>query len=88
VTPDDIRQAVIDTLARIAPEIRSAPIQPGANLRDQFDIDSMDFLNFVVALHERLGVAIPEADYGKLLTLDAIVGYVAVALNAQPRPAS
>ena len=77
MTRDEIRAAVLETLAEIAPEVDPAAVLPDVDLRDQLDIDSMDFLNFVIALHERLGVDIPERDYPKLGTLDAIVDYVA-----------
>jgi acyl carrier protein len=82
VTRDEIRATVLDTLAGIAPEIDPAAVLPDVDLRDQLDIDSMDFLNFVIALHERLGVDIPERDYPRLGTLDAIVDYVAGAAGA------
>ena len=77
MTPDDIKREIIGALARIAPEINPASIEPTANLRDELDLDSMDFLNFVLALHERLGVEIPEADYPRLSTLDGAVAYLA-----------
>jgi acyl carrier protein len=48
-------------------------------LREQLDIDSMDFLNFVIALHKELGVGLPEKDYPKLATLDGCVDYLASA---------
>jgi acyl carrier protein len=82
VTRDEIRATVLDTLAGIAPEIDPAAVLPDVDLRDQLDIDSMDFLNFVIALHERLGVDIPERDYPRLGTLDAIVDYAAGAAGA------
>jgi acyl carrier protein len=84
VTRDEIRATVLDTLAGIAPEVDPAAVLPDVDLRDQLDIDSMDFLNFVIALHERLGVEIPERDYPRLGTLDAIVDYVAGASSPQP----
>ena len=77
MTPDDIRNAIVEALTRIAPEIDPASIQPGVSFRDQLDLDSMDFLNFVLALHDRLGVEIPEADYPRLYTLDGAVAYLA-----------
>jgi acyl carrier protein len=80
MTDDEIRAVVIDALTRIAPEADAATIQPGVAFREQLDLDSMDFLNFVIALHERLGVAIPEADYPRLATLDAAVAHLARAL--------
>lgn len=49
--------------------------------RDQFDIDSMDFLNCLIALHHEFGVDVPEADAGKLSTVDACVAYPAQALR-------
>jgi acyl carrier protein len=79
VTRDETRAVVLDTLAGIAPEVDPAAVLPDVDLRDQLDIDSMDFFNFVIALHERLGVEIPERDYPRLGTLDAIVDYVADA---------
>ena len=50
-------------------------------LRDQVDLDSMDFLNFLVRLHEKLGVDVPEADYAKLVTLDDFVAYLGARLR-------
>ena len=81
-TRDDIRQIVLDALTRIAPEASPASIAPNVGLRDQLDIDSMDFLNFVLAVHERLGVDIPEADYPRLYTLDDAVRYLDERLSA------
>jgi acyl carrier protein len=77
MTADRVRQVVVDSHAKIAPEIDPASIVPGVNFREQLDLDSMDFLNFVLALHERLGVEIPEADYPRLYTLDDAVAYLA-----------
>jgi len=76
MTPDDIQRVIIDALTRIAPEIDPGLIQPGVSFRDQLDLDSMDFLNFVLAVHDRLGVDIPEADYPRLYTLDGAVAYI------------
>jgi acyl carrier protein len=75
--PDDIKRAIIDALTRIAPEIDPESIQSGASFRDQLDLDSMDFLNFVLGLHDRLGIDIPEVDYPRLYTLDGAVAYLA-----------
>ena len=81
MTPEDIKKTVIDALTRIAPEIDPAAIESGASFRDQLDLDSMDFLNFVLALHDRLGVDIPEADYPHLSTLDGAVAYLAAKIQ-------
>ncbi len=76
MTSEDISQAVVEELVRIAPEVDPATIAPGVSFRDQLDLDSMDFLNFVLALHARLGIDIPEVDYPHLYTLDDAVAYL------------
>lgn len=70
------RTAIAEVLGTIAPEIDLASLDPAAPLRAQVDLDSVDFLNFVVGLHERCRVEIPEADYQKLDTLDRITAYL------------
>ena len=72
----DVRAAVIGVLKSIAPELEEAELRPDRPLRDQIDLDSMDWLNVIVALHERLKVEIPEADYAKLGTLDQVTAYL------------
>jgi len=79
VTKDEIRTVVLRSLGEIAPEADPATIKPDVGFRDQLDLDSMDFLNFVIALHQALGVDIPEADYPRLATLDGCVEYLAQA---------
>ena len=77
MTPEELRSVVLDVLKRIAPEIDTAAVQGAVDFREQLDLDSMDVLNFVVALHERLGIDIPERDYPRLATLDGAVAYLA-----------
>ena len=74
---DELRTAVLAELRRIAPELEESELKPDRLLRDQVDLDSMDWLNFLVALHERLKVDIPESDYARLGTLDQTVEYLA-----------
>jgi acyl carrier protein len=81
MTRDDIRAAVLRALGSIAPEADLCRLPPDADLRDTLDIDSMDFLNFAIALHGALGVEIPERDYPKLATLAGSVEYLARALG-------
>jgi acyl carrier protein len=81
----DVRKAVQEELGNIAPEIDFATVDPAADLREAIDIDSMDFLNFITAIHHRLGVDIPEVDYPKLVTLDGAVAYINSKL-ASTRP--
>ena len=76
MTEAELRKVVLDTLGDIAPEADLGVLPPGKDLREELDIDSMDFLNFVIALHEKLGADIPEADYPQLSTLDGAVGYL------------
>jgi acyl carrier protein len=82
MTPDEIKPVIVDALMRIAPEIEPGSIESGTSFRDQLDLDSMDFLNFVLALHDRLGIEIPEADYPRLYTLDGAVAYLASKTGA------
>jgi acyl carrier protein len=65
-----------EELGNIAPEMDLQKLDPAADLREALDIDSMDFLNFVIAVHHRLGVDIPELDYPKLTTLDGAATYL------------
>lgn len=74
---EQIRTAVLAIVKRLAPEIDPARIIPDKPLRPQIDLDSMDWLNVLASIHEKLGVDIPETDYGKVQTLDSIVAYLA-----------
>ena len=74
----ELRAIVVDTLMRIAPEVAADGLDAARPLRKQVDLDSMDWLNFLIALDERLAVDIPEADYAKLVTLNDVVGYLSV----------
>jgi acyl carrier protein len=81
MTDTDIRAVVQEELGGIAPEIDMQKVDPSADLREALDIDSMDFLNFVTAIHHRLGVDIPELDYPKLVTLNGAVSYLEAKLG-------
>ena len=75
MTRDETLALVADILAGIAPEADLSRVRGNEDLRDALDLDSMDMLNFVTALHERTGRPIPEADTPRLLTLDGLVEY-------------
>jgi acyl carrier protein len=77
VNEQDIHRGVIAAIRVVAPEIQDDELVAGRPLRDQVDLDSMDWLNVIVGWHQRFGVDIPEADYARLTTLDAIVAYLA-----------
>ena len=79
---NEIRKIVQEELNNIAPEVDLATVDPAADLREAIDIDSMDFLNFVTALHHRTGIEIPEIDYPKLATLSGIVSYLEANLKS------
>lgn len=63
-------------LSDVAPDLDMATVADDADLRNDVGLDSMDFLNFVIGVSKRLGVAIPEADYRKVATLDACARYL------------
>ena len=69
---------VIDALGEIAPEVDLTAIDHRARLRDEVDLDSLDFLNLVQRIHDRTGVDIPETDYAQVESLDGLIGYLAV----------
>ena len=79
----DIRKVLQEELNNIAPEVDVASLDPAADLREVIDIDSMDFLNFITAVHHRLNIDIPEIDYPKLVTLDGAIAYIATKLGAR-----
>ena len=73
---EELRAVVIATLKTIAPEVEEGDLRPDRPLRNQVDLDSMDWLNFLIGLHEKLKVDIPEADYAKLVTLGDVLDYL------------
>lgn len=76
-----LRAAVLDALLEVAPDIDASALDPARALREQFDFDSMDQLNYALALHARFGVDVPETDYARLATLDGSIAYIADALG-------
>lgn len=77
MTPDEVRALAADVLAGIAPEADLAAVGDDEDLREALDLDSMDFMNFVVGLSERSGTDIPEAATPRLRTLRGVVAYLA-----------
>jgi acyl carrier protein len=77
----DIRKVIEEELNNIAPEVDMTTVDPAADLREAIDIDSMDFLTFITAIHHRLGIDIPELDYPKLVTLDGAAAYITAHLK-------
>jgi acyl carrier protein len=87
MTPDRIRAVLLEELGNIAPEADLGSLDPGADLREALDLDSMDLLNWIAAIHTRLGVNVPERDYAKLATLADAVDYLAHAAEKGGRSA-
>jgi len=81
VTNDEIRSLLLQLISDIAPEADPSSVADEEDIREAFDLDSMDFANLVVAIHKRTGVNIPELDYRKLFTLGGAIAYVEKALG-------
>ncbi|MDH5206515.1 MAG: acyl carrier protein [Hylemonella sp.] len=77
---ETLKQTALAILRGIAPEIEPGDIEDDRPLRDQVDLDSMDWLNFLIGLHQKLGVNIPESDYAQLVTLDKVLDYLQARL--------
>ncbi len=77
-----IEDLVLSALTQVAPEADPNTLRAGEPLRDQLDLDSFDFLQLMIRIHEKTGVEIPESDYGKLSTIDQLVGYVKAHLTS------
>jgi acyl carrier protein len=75
-TNEATRTVVLSVLTTIAPEVDPDDIRDDILLRDQVDLDSMDWLSFLRGIHRKLHVDIPETDYASLRTLADVVGYV------------
>jgi len=82
MTTEEITQSVLAALTDVAPEVEPASIRTDLNLRDQTDLDSMDSLNFLIAVHEQLHVDISEADWARLQTIDELGEFIAPRVAA------
>lgn len=81
MTPADIRKAYLEELVTIAPDLDPETVGENDHIQDDLELDSMDVLNFVTALHDRLGVNIPEADYPRIATTAEAVTYLSEMLD-------
>ncbi len=79
---DDVATIARKILATFAPEADIGALDPAAQIQEALDLDSMDFLNAMIAIHDETGVDIPEADYGQVATLGGLVGYVSARVAA------
>ncbi|NBB79021.1 MAG: acyl carrier protein [Verrucomicrobia bacterium] len=83
MTEDQVKQIVIDIINEIAPDEDTSDLKPEVNLRDQMDLDSMDFLDIVMELRKQHGIEVPEEDYPKLASLDSCAEYLTPKFNAK-----
>ena len=81
ITEDQIKKVALEIISKIAPEADIANIDPADRFRNQFDFDSVDFMNFAVALQSQLKVEISEADYPQLATLNGCIAYLKAKCN-------
>jgi len=72
---NSLRRQITESLIKAAPDIDQNALDPDINFRDQFEVDSVDFLNFMLDLEKRLGIKIPEVDYPKLSNMKGCLGY-------------
>lgn len=78
---EELARRVLELVTEIAPDVEAATVIPGIDFRDQFDFDSMDTLNFAIALHRELGIEVPETEYARLASLDKCLEYLAPQVN-------
>ena len=77
MTETELKELIFRELGKIAPESDPATLRPEENIREALDIDSYDFLQFLIAIDEAIGVEIPEADYENVFTLGGLLRYLA-----------
>ena len=85
MTDVEIRKLILELICHIAPEADPTAARDQDDIREVFDLDSMDFTNLVVAIHERTKLDIPEGDYNKLFTLGGAVAYLGDAFSQMPK---
>ncbi|WP_456486047.1 acyl carrier protein [Hydrogenimonas sp.] len=83
MTKEDIKKTIVETVYEVAPEHEGEEIPENENLQESLEIDSYDFLNLLTALADKLGVEVPEEDYGKVDTLEHMVEYFAEHMKNQ-----
>ena len=86
MTEEQLREALLQIIGRLAPEGDLKNLRPDQRFRDQFDFDSVDFLNFALALQERFNIVIPEEDFPALSTLSGCQRYLMPKLRSDAEP--
>ena len=83
MNPDEIKAVLLQEIGNIAPEADLSRLDPAADFREELDIDSIGFLNLIIALAERLKIPIPEKDYGRLRTVESGLRYLTATTEQQ-----
>ena len=81
MTEEQLKELIFRELRRIAPEADPTTLNPADNIRQALDIDSYDFLQFLIAIDEAIGVEIPEADYENVFTMGGLMRYLALRVR-------
>ncbi|MFN3982862.1 MAG: acyl carrier protein [Caldilinea sp.] len=76
MSKDELHRLILNQLRGLAPEADLDDLRPHDDIRETLEIDSFDFLNFLIALNKEVGVEIPEKDYGKVNTLENLTTYL------------
>jgi acyl carrier protein len=77
-----LQEIIAEELLNIAPEAELDSVAPDNDLREELDLDSLDYLNLVIAINHRLHIQIPEADYGRIASLSALLDYLEQAAQS------
>jgi acyl carrier protein len=76
MTADEVKKIILEIIGEIAPDEDLSDVKPDVRLRDQLDLDSMDFLDIVMELRKQYGIEVPEAEYQQLASLDSCAAYL------------
>ena len=82
MTRNDVRNAVIGILTDIAPDEDLSDVKTNVALREQLELDSMDFLDIVMEIRKRYGIEVPEDEYSQLESLDSSAEYLTPKFNS------
>ncbi len=75
-TKEELQRIIFAQLRGLAPEADLEDLRPHDDIRETLEIDSFDFLNFLIALNQEVGVEVPEKDYGRVNTLESLTAYL------------
>ena len=81
MTREEVRAVILDIIAQIAPDEDLGDLKDNVRIRDQIELDSMDFLDIIMELRKRYGIEVPEDDYMQLATLDGAISYLQPRMN-------